>query len=172
MHHESSLTKEILSLHTNKWFVETGTNYGAGVELAISCGFKNIITIEIDPELSRAVKKRLKKKAIFLVGDSRDRINDALKLIDAPATFWLDGHSFGDVPLINELEAIAKHPIKTHTLIIDDVRMFDTGHWGNIGTDTVLSKIKEINPDYEIKYYDSINAPNDILIAWKHQGQQ
>jgi len=98
---------------------------------------------------------------------------DLLKEIDEPATFWLDGHhsagdtAFGDyrAPLIQELDAIKNHPIKNHTILIDDMRCWQTpnpdlGFW----KEDIFNMLNEINPDYEISYLDGY-CKDDILAA-------
>lgn len=68
-----------------------------------------------------------------------------------------------------ELEQIKKHPIKTHTIMIDDVRLFGSPEFDFITLDKVKKKLKEINSDYTFEYADSkIKGKiqkNDILIA-------
>ena len=66
---------------------------------------------------------------IELKGIIRFKIfKDVISKIDSSATFWLDAHWDGDVmgeykcPLPFELEALLSHPIKEHTLLIDDRR--------------------------------------------------
>jgi predicted nucleic acid-binding protein len=61
--------------------------------------------------------------------------------------------------------AIKNHKIKNHTILIDDVRMFNTIEWNNIGHDNVIKLIMEINENYKISYYDSPHGNNDILLA-------
>ena len=70
-------------------------------------------------------------RVTLIHGDSGVVLEDALKLVDAPATLWLDGHfSNGDTvkgidytPILRELECIQSHNIKSHTIIIDDIRI-------------------------------------------------
>jgi hypothetical protein len=92
--------------------------------------------------------------------------------ITEPIVFWLDGHispgytvGIKDIPLIEELEAIAKHPIKNHTLLIDDVRMMGGGMWHGLAKQEILDNIYKINPNYTISYEDNIEALQDILVA-------
>ena len=101
----------------------------------------------------------------FFLGDSGIVMPEILKNIDEKITFWLDGHEFYKIPLINELESIKNHKIKGHTILIDDVRMLTRPEWNNIGLESIISKIKEIDERYEISFVDSVNGKNDILIA-------
>ena len=94
--------------------------------------------------------------------------------IQEPITFWLDAHRFPPVegeknnPILEELEAIAAHPIKTHTLLIDDIN--GAGHldFDYVTLDQITAKILEINPDYSIKFADGgwfDEVKNNILVA-------
>jgi hypothetical protein len=170
-HTDSSLTIELLKQNLTSTFVETGTNTGFGIVKAIEAGFTNIHSIDIEQRFVDAAQKRFNEDFYpninfsFYVGDSGIVINDVLKKLDKPATFWLDGHSFHQIPLLNELMAIKNHHIKEHILLIDDVRMFDTYEWDNVGHNNVLELVMKINENYKISYCDSYNAKNDILIA-------
>lgn len=165
-HLESTLTVDILSKHLNKTFIETGTNMGAGIGVAIMAGFKNIISIDINGEFINKARKKYTSSLIKLIaGDSRIILKDVLKQINHPVTFWLDGHSVGDAPILYELKAIKGHRIKTHTILIDDVRMFNSEEWQNVGHDNIVQHIKDINPNYKITFVDSVSGNNDILIA-------
>jgi hypothetical protein len=106
---------------------------------------------------------------------------DVIKEINEPITFWLDGHYSGGnlptgkylSPLIQELDAIKQHPIKVHTILIDDIRCWRTMnniYHNNFNVDTLINKIREINPNYNIIFVDGIQTfgeilPNDILTA-------
>ena len=85
--------------------------------------------------------------------------------IDEKITFWLDGHEFYQIPLLEELIAIKNHKIKDHIIMIDDVRMFDSPEWNIIGHDNVIKLIMDINKSYKITYHNSPHGINDILIA-------
>jgi hypothetical protein len=93
-------------------------------------------------------------------------------MIDAPATFWLDGHYSGagtakgktNTPLLQELDHIGSHHIKTHTILIDDVRQFGTQEMDFITLDEVVEKVRSINPNYKFLFEDGF-IPNDVLVA-------
>jgi hypothetical protein len=95
--------------------------------------------------------------------------------ISNPITFWLDGHNMGydvegGVPLYSEISTIDCSPIKTHTILVDDVRMFGKDDsnlgWKDIDLAKLIKMIKLINPEYKITYEDSNNGPKDILVAY------
>jgi len=78
-----------------------------------------------------------------------------LKLVKEPTLFWLDGHPDGvdGNPLWGELESIKLHPIKTHTILIDDIPIY-------FDPKQVESKLLEINPNYTFVYENALNASN------------
>jgi len=172
LHKTSTLSLEILKNNYNTIFFETGTNFGEGVVKAIDAGFKKIISIDVVTEYINAANERfIESKNYpntdfqFYLGDSRKLLPEIIDKIDEPITFWLDGHEFYEIPLLDELVAIKNHKIKNHTILIDDVRMFNTIEWNNIGHDNVIKLIMEINENYKISYYDSPHGKNDILLA-------
>jgi hypothetical protein len=172
----STLSLDVLSKYKNNIFIETGTSLGDGVQLALDCGFKQIYSFEINLDLVEHNRKRFKEygsRVEIIHGDSSEILSMFLFRIKESSTFWLDGHWDGGpvgkyrCPLLFELDAIADHPIKNHTLLIDDRRLFGdkNHHWGQEVTEPlVLERIKKINPDYCIKYENG-HVPDDIITA-------
>ena len=86
--------------------------------------------------------------------------------------FWLDGPWSGhptargktNTPILLELEAIQRHPIKTHTILIDDIRCFGCEEFDFIKLSTIVRKIYQINGNYRITYARG-HRHNDILVA-------
>lgn len=167
-HMESSLTVELLNQNMNPVFIETGTNWGAGVYVAIMAGFDEIITIEKNRQLSKEATIRFMdyENVLCLCGDSSEELATALKGIETPITFWLDAHEFHQIPLLKELEIIKARNNPDDIIMIDDVRMFNSENWDKIGLDAVLALLPEGN---ETTFSNSINGENDILISkkWK-----
>ena len=154
-----------------KYFIETGTWLGEGVQKACNAGFEQIFTIEIDTTQYLLTKKDLHSKGYLrntemLLGDSVDLLPGIIKSLDAPATFWLDAHPIDDsmsfCPLYEELEIIKESGVENHVIMIDDVRMF--GSWLDVDEQKVKEKLLDINPDYKITYEDG-HIPNDIMVA-------
>jgi endo-1,4-beta-mannosidase len=99
-------------------------------------------------------------------------LGETIQGFNVPITFFLDAHPCGDAyfgegnPLVRtyqghssieaELDQIARHHIKRHTIMIDDWKVF--------GSSKIIEKIREINRDYNIEYREG-NYKNDILIA-------
>ena len=78
-----------------------------------------------------------------------------------------DKHIQGEVwevddTTMEELDMIKDHPIKDHTIVIDDIPIYFSGR-----EDQLMDKIRGINPDYQFTYYKSINPVDDyILVAY------
>lgn len=162
----------------NRYFIETGTWEGHGVLLAVMANcFQEIHTIELAETFYTRNKigemNHSNPPVHVWYGDSGIVLGDVLKGINEPATIWLDAHYSGNdtargesnTPILRELECIKNHPIKTHTILIDDIRLFGTPEFDNIPLDTIISKLKEINPSYKISIKDGLNSPKDILVA-------
>ncbi len=159
----------IFKNYPNKWFVETGTCCGGGVDRALEAGFQNIRSIELGEDLHvfcRTKFKGLDHIKLYL-GDSTEMLYQMIQDINEPITFFLDGHNSGGIThwngkegieLISELYHIKRHPVKTHTILIDDYRGYKPA-----GLEAILFGI---NPEYTLKLgtYHEI-YPNDVLIA-------
>jgi hypothetical protein len=168
-HPVSSVTPALLrSLPPTTWFIETGTNVGSGVQAALDAGiYKGILSIEADERRYAAVVRRFAtERTVSLArGDSALRLAQIARWLSTPATIYLDAHAVGYNPLLEELDAIATSACKTHTILIDDVRMIGTPDWLHISADDIFGRLRRINPAYRYRYADTVNAPHDLLIA-------
>ena len=124
-----SLTKEVLSKHLNNVFIETGSQYGHGIDIAIKCGFTQIHSIDIDPKYHDHCIQRFPQEfnegfLKLYIGDSAVELSKILMNVNEPATFWLDAHAdYGIIgkakcPVLLELEQIKLHHIRTHTILL------------------------------------------------------
>ncbi|MEY2924119.1 MAG: hypothetical protein RLZZ337_667 [Bacteroidota bacterium] len=174
-----------------KVFVETGTYLGDTVQLALDAGFDLIHTIEVDQGMFNKCQERFKNnnKVKLWFGDSVDFIPKIVDGLTSPATFWLDAHASGPLaggryarcPLVLELEAIyvreklqaaetrseeqhEKSSIDSHTIMIDDRRLFGSAEWGFVQEKEIMDLLFAINPNYNIHYLDG-HQPNDIICA-------
>ncbi|NNJ54756.1 MAG: hypothetical protein HKP14_01415 [Bacteroidia bacterium] len=121
----------------SKVFIETGTLHGRTLEVIAPLA-EQAYSIELDKKyFDRALIKFEKVQNVTLLnGDSGVLIHEVLKKLKEPAFFWLDAHYSGgstsqgnkDTPISEELSAILQHPIKGHTIWIDDARCFDGTH--------------------------------------------
>ncbi len=166
-----SLTVPLLKKYAyNKYFLETGTYTGGGVQVAAYAGFEHIISIELDETYynasSRLFKKAIKRGHVTLFhGDSGEELGKVLKAIVEKAVIFLDAHSMEYTPILKELNAIKKSGFTDHTIMIDDKRSFVEKTWPKITVDLLLERLLDINPDYNIIYEDSVNAKKDIIVA-------
>jgi len=166
----------------NNVFVETGSYLGDGIQMAYDAGFEKIISIEISEEFCKNCSERFQniREVNIVMGDSADILGDVIHDINEPITFWLDGHySGGDLPkgkylspLIQELDAIGRHPVKSHTILIDDIwcwRDMDNMYHNDFNVDSLVKSILEINPNYDISFIDGVRPgkvlSKDILVA-------
>ena len=144
----------------NKYFVETGTLEGNAIQQAIKDGFLFIRSIELNKNRVLHAQNKFKNltNVKIFCGDSSKVLYDVIKDIDEPITFWLDAHIFPPIknikncPLLEELDQIKKHKIKTHTILIDDMICCGTIAFDGITLETLKNKILEINDKYEIKF--------------------
>ena len=165
----------------NNIFIETGTNNGTGVENALSVGFKSVYSIEIVEYLYEFCKNKFhaNKDVHLHLGDSVNVLPVILNDIKEPITFWLDGHYSGEGtgkgsdpnPLLKELDIIKKHPIKTHTIFIDDMRCWKKENKEIFEKDDgydeidIKNKLLEINSEYKFSYEHG-HIMNDVLVAY------
>ncbi|MDP2685266.1 MAG: hypothetical protein Q8P20_09615 [bacterium] len=149
-------------------FIETGTHTGATVKLANAAGFKRIYSIELSDKWHAHNKKQFAECPHIKIihGNSGAKLAELLTTINQPCVLWLDAHySGGDTanslgPIYAELEAIKNHPIKNHTILIDDMRGFGQ---------RVIDAVIAINYEYNITYEDAKRGKmffkDDILVA-------
>jgi|WetSurMetagenome_2_1015567.scaffolds.fasta_scaffold68268_4 hypothetical protein len=160
-------------LFPNYEFVETGTYLGHGLLSALESGaFVNLTSIELSLKYYEHCQRMFAHcpNVRLLCGDSRYLLWPVIKNINTPITFWLDGHWSGEdtakgeipFPLMDELRAIEFHPIKTHTILIDDVRLFDVQF--GVSKKIVENFLLKINPNYQFSYLSGY-VPEDVLLA-------
>jgi hypothetical protein len=165
--------KELFQKYMNPIFIETGSLVGDGIQHALDAGFKTVYSIELSKALYDICVNRFKDNdnVHIVFGDSSKELEWLLSTINEPVTFWLDGHDSGggtvrgevESPLMQELEIINKHQIKTHTLIIDDLRCWHKEIQG-FDTEMIKSKCLEINSEYSFIFENGF-IENDILVV-------
>jgi hypothetical protein len=146
--------------------VESGTSLGQGVDAALNAGFDLVYTIELSERYyQNAVEKyRTESRVILLQGDSGDVLNVMAPEFREPVVFFLDAHhSAADsaqgrdlCPVLRELQAIGKSPIKTHTILVDDF------HALGIPCEVVRAAVLEINPNYQIEVWDVVQGDGSV----------
>jgi hypothetical protein len=147
----------------NYYFVETGTYKGDGVKLALRAQFPSIHSVEIDHILTVAVRDLFKSNYnVFIYeGDSSQILYDIIKNFDKPITFWIDAHkmrppvdSKKNTSVLEDLEQIKRHHIKTHTILIDDINCCRSRLFDFLTVKDVVRKVLEINPNYTIRFIE------------------
>lgn len=165
--------RELFKKYLNPVFIETGSYYGDGIQQALDAGFKRVYSIESSEELYNECIRRFRgiRKVRLMLGESQVVLKELLAKINKPATFWLDAHNETESPLLKELEVIKQHHIKTHTILIDDLRTWSIEKNG-FDVDVLKSKLLEINSNYIFSFEDGyipgsdvIGYEKDILIA-------
>lgn len=156
--------------HLNNVLVESGSFKGDGIAAGLKAGFKRVISYEISPQLYSAVSKRFEMAAnVSVYQKPSQTMFEEIKDIAEPMTFWLDGHYMTDnaessfyqlyCPVLFELDEIARHPIKTHTILVNGVHFFGKWDYQFITEKEVTDKILTINPNYQFTHED------DVLVA-------
>jgi len=169
-------------------FIETGTLSGQGVKNAIAVGFRKAHSIELSEYNYKCSVKNVgnHSRANLIFGNSAVELPKLLKTISEPCVIWLDAHFSGGstagkgqpAPLLSELESIAKHPIKTHAILIDDVRIYSNSRYNRLSLEmfkgikqeqkpdwaNVLNRLYLINKNYKLSLEDGF-AKDDILVA-------
>jgi hypothetical protein len=118
---------EFASRFNLQTLVETGTNY-AHMLYVNKDKFREIYSIELDGKRAQSAQRKFSSRPNIhvLQGDSAKVLLQLLPSLKEPCLFWLDGHDFDiSTPVKEELDAIYKHPIRGHVLLIDDARWFD-----------------------------------------------
>jgi hypothetical protein len=165
--------------YTNEYFVETGTFQGDTLEMArASNKYNTLFSMELSDVFHKRCFDRFATNTNVTVfkGNSRYDLFQIIKSIDKEITFWLDSHWSGghaDIgcdpelkcPILYELDQIKHHHIKTHTIMVDDIRLMDGSHF-LVTKDEIVKKILEINPEYTIEYYNDECADGDVLVAY------
>lgn len=138
--------------------VETGTYYGEMVA-AMKGNFDRIYSVEYDPQLARrAMAKFARFNHIkILEGDSQQVIPELLESISQPALFWLDAGYYGwaglqgdKQRLTTELEAILRHSIPGHVILMDDAR----GLNGQNGAPTIAELKQRLESEFPGRQVD------------------
>jgi hypothetical protein len=180
-------------LQTNKHnniFVETGSHYGDGIQLALEAGFEKIISIECNEQYYLRCVDRFcgNEKVQLYYGDSSVDLSKMISDINESVTFWLDAHYMwndpnqdieehpgrGKIPLIDELTQIKNHHIKDHVIIIDDLNPLsclspigDKPPTGSIETkaENLITFVSTINERYTFTVQDIDNQ--DVFLVCK-----
>jgi hypothetical protein len=148
-------------------FIETGTFRGDMV-YAVRDAFPVIHSIELSESLYRGARVQFKHDRHIAIhhGDSATVLARLLAGISEPCLFWLDGHYSGphssgwtargqqDTPIEQELDAIFRHSVRDHVVLVDDAREFKGGAYPTI--DDVRRRVDQERPEWRVTVEDDI----------------
>lgn len=105
-------------------FVETGTLVGHTAEWAAD-HFHCVFTVEASYDHVEEAAKHLspRRNVWCFLADSAAFLQTAP--MARPTLFWLDAHTNESCPVLHEIEAINKSPLR-HVILVDDARLFGT----------------------------------------------
>jgi len=169
-------TKDFFLRFPNPMLIETGTFKGDGIEAALSAGFSFVVSIELDDELYRQAATRFaaNPRVRIFHGSSDHFLWHIISDLNCPVTFWLDAHYSGKgtakgdkfSPVFEELRQIGQHPIKSHTILIDDRRLLGSEEFDFATEEDVRQAMLAINPQYLLSAETGDPSyPNDVLVA-------
>jgi hypothetical protein len=137
--------------------VETGTNY-AHMIYAQKDRFREIYSIELDGWKAQSARRKFggRPNIHILEGDSAEVLPRLLVSLREPCLFWLDGHDFDvSTPVNRELDALFRHPVKDHVVLIDDANWFDgRGEYPTL--DELRAKVARDYPGHVVEVQDEI----------------
>jgi hypothetical protein len=157
--------QQLINLGLVHTFIETGTYRGDTTAWA-SKHFAQVHSIELGETLyDHCVARFADRDNVHLIhGDSVKSLQRLLPTVNDRIMFWLDAHYSSrdtakgevSVPLLDELQVIASHPIKDHVILIDDYRLFGWKNasgeedWTTITGKNVGQILRSINPKYRL----------------------
>lgn len=160
---KQAIVKEYARRHELRTLVETGTLHGDMLQ-GTRTAFTRQVSIELAPHLARRAAQRFagQTRTRVLEGDSEQLLPEVLATLDGPALFWLDAHYSADdtargrtdTPIEAELQAVLRHPVAGHVVLIDDVRSFGRGDYPAI--ETVERLVAELGADLSVEVADDI----------------
>lgn len=161
--------------YMNRILIETGTHVGRGVQAAMFLGFSQIRSVEWNPEFYAVAAARFQDNphVRLWLGTSEEKLPEMLADLDEPVTFFLDSH-FSECdgttppgtkkcPVLEELAIISGHPVKTHTIIIDDIFCADSPIFGEVTFNDVVRALLAINPDYRLRLEPVGSLPYSLV---------
>lgn len=167
-------TVELIKKYLQPVYVETGCAMGDGIVKAMEAGAQRCYGIECNPEFVLHCQKKFEgeKNIKILPGKSEKHLLDVIEILNHKrerALIFLDAHKVGpckleSYPLHIELRQLGMAKTNSHTIMIDDIRLFD-GEL-QIKNRDVLRMIDEINPGYKMVYEDSNTNEKDVLVAY------
>lgn len=169
--------KKIQEIFQANVFIETGTFRG-NTTIGASRLFREVHTVELDESNYRTARSRFEgiKNIHAHHGDSAALLPGIIEKVEGKIIFWLDGHYSGEgtaksdkeIPIIEEIGAIARSGKKDSVILVDDIRLF-LGSAMFAGADInddypslnkVCDLVRTIDENYQCAVF------GDILIAY------
>jgi hypothetical protein len=154
-------------------FIETGSEYGRGIDSALKVGFEKVYSIELDPKFYNHCKEKFKddNRVNLILGDSLIELPNLIKNFEEKNfLLWLDAHwsaegYAGEMMhdfLPKEMQALLpfKDKFKEAIIMIDDMNHYIQNKQFCANIESLLSQLK---PNSKIEYYQSTN--NDIFLV-------
>ena len=163
-------------------FIETGTDHGDGVQVALNLGFDKIYSIELSESLYSHCKSRFagNDNVHLICGSSEIELPKLLEQIDEPFLLWLDAHAcagtgeFMDLYLPKEISSIIKFSDKFRdsVIMIDDMNYFkdedvnlDSGKTTFEWCLEIESLVKKLKPNGDIQYQQSNGQSKSLILV-------
>lgn len=170
----------VLEKCRNRVFVGTGMGNYITIARAINGGFDEIFSLEEDEVLVEHKKYLVPKDKNFhnyhaIQGNPARDLFSLIVSINEPMTLFLGNYlpNIDDlIPtnfLLDELDQIKHHPIKTHTILIDYIHYADTQLFGNVTLQSIKDKLLEINHLYQFRFEKGGHLEkeeNAVLVAY------
>ena len=178
--------KKIVKEYNVKFFFETGTWLGEGLNFASYFAFSKLVSCEIiEPIFKKAIKRFENNRKISIVhSDSITAVSSQLSSLNDNCFFWLDAHfpgaeeglnDYNDelreiyrLPLEKELEIIStRNNIYNDVIIIDDLRIYENGGFesGNLPLNIKRPSVSGVEFIYKL-----FDKTHDILRCYKNEG--
>ncbi len=160
---QADVAHGVLEKCRNRVFIGTGMGNYVTIARAVNAGFDEIFSLEEDEVLVEHKKYLVPKDKNFynyhaFQGDPASDLFNLIVSVEEPMTLFL-GNYLPNIDealpkniVLDELEQIKNHPIKTHTILIDYIQYADTPIFGNITLKSIKDKILEINPLYHFRF--------------------
>lgn len=162
---QADVAHGVLEKHRNRIFVCVGIGSCINFARALNANFTELYGLDDDivlvnhaplvmPRFIKDAPRPNFKRYHVYHGNPTTALENLIKPINEPITFLLGNYiPDPDQPdkfnsLLDELEQIKKHPLKTHTILIDYVHHTKTLNSGNILLSDIKKKLLEINSDY------------------------
>ena len=108
-------------------------------------------------------------------GNSKTELKTIIDRIEEPITFLLSSH-LPDIDhpeqgnnILDELDQIKEHSIKSHTILIEYIQYAGSSMFGNITLDEIKTKILEIDLRYQFNFEKGGHLEkeeNALLVAY------